>query len=344
MSIPNGGPCKRKKTAMNKDEADTLIVRAYLDRIGVDAATAAALAAGERAPSADDLGFLLRRHLTAVPFENLSQHAHPAAAAAPGCPPVEAILATDLPTLDVRRTLRKIVSDRRGGFCWEINTAFAWLLRRLGYRVRLGCSHVVTPAGPVPGHVCLYVDGLGGNATWHVDPGFGDAPRAPLPAVLGRVVTDDAIGDGYEFVETSSVPGLAASAARFPVVLTRRRRRGGAGGSPLVDLLGMDAPPPSPAEEEAGPPPEPAYLLNFDDDLDGDCAEFRAGLAHVLRADADNLFARKRLCVLLRDEGFDFVGTDYWKEVRHGREVRRQRLDSEGAYRKALLEVAGIKL
>jgi arylamine N-acetyltransferase len=83
-------------------------VVAYLDRIGVTA-PAACDAAGLRT--------LHRAHQLTVPFENLSIH-----------------LAEPI-SLDERDLADKIVRRRRGGFCYELNGAFALLLEALGAQV-----------------------------------------------------------------------------------------------------------------------------------------------------------------------------------------------------------------
>merc|ERR1712183_1033844 len=98
-----------------------------------------------------------------------------------------------MPSIDVSVSLTKIVVERRGGFCFEINSAFAWMLRKLGYNVRISLSHVMTPGGPVPGHLCLLVDGLDPACALLVDPGFGDAPRVPIPLSIKGV--DAAVDD-----------------------------------------------------------------------------------------------------------------------------------------------------
>merc|ERR1711939_709251 len=86
-----------------------------------------------------------------------------------------------MPSNDVEVSLAKIVTNRRGGFCFEVNFCFAWLLRKLGYMVRLAHANVMTPDGPVPGHLCILVDRLDPACALMVDPGFGDAPRVPIP-------------------------------------------------------------------------------------------------------------------------------------------------------------------
>ncbi|WP_078599705.1 arylamine N-acetyltransferase family protein [Streptomyces violens] len=85
-------------------------VDAYLRRIG-----------GERpaVPDVETLRRLHLQHLRTVPFENLSIHLG------------EEIVLTEQALLD------KVVRDRRGGFCYELNGSFAFLLTALGYDAEL---------------------------------------------------------------------------------------------------------------------------------------------------------------------------------------------------------------
>src|SRR2546422_10512881 len=71
---------------------------------------------GSVRPSIDVLRRLHVRHLLSVPFENLDIHL--------GRPII----------LDQELFYNKIVRDRRGGYCYELNGCFAWLLRELGFR------------------------------------------------------------------------------------------------------------------------------------------------------------------------------------------------------------------
>ncbi|MFE6053666.1 arylamine N-acetyltransferase [Kitasatospora sp. NPDC056446] len=125
---------------------------AYLARIGVTDP-------GE--PSAAALARLQQAHLRAVPFENLSIHL--------GEPVV----------LDPPALVAKLVDRRRGGFCYELNAAFAELLRSLGYRVSLLAGRVLDGERPGPpfDHLALRVD-LDGP--WLVDVGFGRFSLLPL--------------------------------------------------------------------------------------------------------------------------------------------------------------------
>ncbi|MCB5166862.1 arylamine N-acetyltransferase [Streptomyces bambusae] len=130
-------------------------VAAYLARIGAERPLR---------PTAEALRELHLRHLQAVPFENLSIH-----------------LGEDV-SLDAGALFDKLVTARRGGFCFELNGAFALLLRSLGYRVDLLAAEV-TPAGggtTIPaGHLALRVESCEGTA-WLADVGFGDHSHFPL--------------------------------------------------------------------------------------------------------------------------------------------------------------------
>lgn len=128
-------------------------VDAYLARIGD---------AGPRAPTAEVLRRLHRAHMLAVPFENLSIHA--------GEPIV----------LDDDALFDKIVTRRRGGFCYELNGLFAALLRALGFEVTLvsaGVHGASGEFGPDFDHMALLV-GLPDRRL--ADVGFGDSFLEPL--------------------------------------------------------------------------------------------------------------------------------------------------------------------
>lgn len=130
-------------------------VYAYLERIGMG---------GQAEPSADALRALHRAHLFAVPFENLDIHL--------GRPIV----------LDPDALVRKVVADRRGGFCYELNGAFAELLEALGYRVERLAAGVMGDDGfgPVFDHLLLRVEVRGDPEPWIVDVGFGEGFVDPL--------------------------------------------------------------------------------------------------------------------------------------------------------------------
>src|SRR5262249_18388393 len=115
-------------------------------------------------PSLQLLRTLHEAHLLAVPFENLSIHVG------------EPIALAEEALYD------KIVRRRRGGFCYELNGLFAWLLRRVGFRVTLLSARVARVDGgftPEFDHMALQVHHVDG-ADWLADVGFGDSFRQPL--------------------------------------------------------------------------------------------------------------------------------------------------------------------
>ncbi|MFF2776618.1 arylamine N-acetyltransferase [Streptomyces sp. NPDC058052] len=127
----------------------------YLERIGA--------ARPDRA-DAGALRELHLRHLLTVPFENLSIH-----------------LGEDI-VLDEKALVDKVAVARRGGFCYELNSAFAALLRALGYRVELLQARVHGPDGRVGipyDHMALLVETEDGGRLL-ADVGFGDHSHHPL--------------------------------------------------------------------------------------------------------------------------------------------------------------------
>ena len=140
-------------------------LEAYLTRIGVPEPAVADAAALRR---------LHRAHLLAVPFENLSIHLGEPISLAPG----------DL--------LAKVVGRHRGGFCYELNGAFALLLEALGFGVRRVAARVYGAdgsLGPPFDHLALLADVPGGG-TWLADVGFGSHSSYPLD-VASRDGQDD---------------------------------------------------------------------------------------------------------------------------------------------------------
>lgn len=77
----------------------------------------------------------------------------------------------------------KIVSRRRGGFCYELNGLFAWLLQELGFQVVYLNARVFDREGNLGidfDHLALLVNLPGQSARWLVDVGFGDSFDEPL--------------------------------------------------------------------------------------------------------------------------------------------------------------------
>ncbi|GIM93914.1 arylamine N-acetyltransferase family protein [Paractinoplanes toevensis] len=162
-------------------------IDAYLGRIGADRGTS--------------LHDLHRAHQERVPFENLSIHLGETISLAPD----------DL--------FDKIVRRGRGGFCYELNGAFAILLEGLGHRVdRIGVRVFGGERfGPIFDHLGLIVDD-----EWLVDVGFGAHSTYPLS--LGE--RGDQKDPGGVFVVADGGDGdLLVSRDGQPVHRIERRAR-----------------------------------------------------------------------------------------------------------------------
>ncbi|HWO66647.1 MAG TPA: arylamine N-acetyltransferase [Umezawaea sp.] len=136
------------------------LAHAYLDRIGYR---------GDVTPSAEVLRALHRAHLATVPFENFDVH-------------LDAVV-----PLDRAGILDKVVARRRGGYCYELNTAFAALLGVLGFDVTMARAAICDRDEVEPrwgNHLALLVRVDGG--TWVADVGMGQGFVDPLPLRAGR--------------------------------------------------------------------------------------------------------------------------------------------------------------
>ena len=146
-------------------------IRAYLDRIRYH---------GPLAPTVDTLRALHRQHMLTVPFENL-----------------DIGLGREI-VLDPERFVEKIVHQRRGGFCYELNGAFATLLVALGFRVTLLSARVANDQGVASkefDHLALQIDL---EDRWLADVGFGENFLEPL-RLISRMEQQDVTGS-FRFV------------------------------------------------------------------------------------------------------------------------------------------------
>jgi N-hydroxyarylamine O-acetyltransferase len=162
------------------DLLDDATLDAYLARIGITPSPRADL---------DALRALMWAHVTTVPFENLD------------------ILLGEPIRIDLPSVIAKLVTRRRGGYCFEQNALFAAVLRTLGFgvttlaaRVRIGAT-VPTPRS----HMMLAVD-VPGAGRWLADVGFGgQCITAPMPLEPGELQMHH---DRYRLVETDAPRGL----------------------------------------------------------------------------------------------------------------------------------------
>ena len=126
-------------------------------------------------PTFHTLAALVRAHMSKIPFENL-----------------DVLLGRQI-RLDLDGLQRKLVHQRRGGYCFEHATLFAAVLEAIGFKPARHSARVtlITPRNASPRtHMFLTVPLAEG--IFVVDPGFGAlAPRVPLPLVDGEPVTLD---------------------------------------------------------------------------------------------------------------------------------------------------------
>ena len=142
-------------------EAGSFPLAAYLDRIG--------LSGRRQSPT---LAEVHRAHVSAIPFENLDPHR--------GVPV----------SLEPEALVRKLVQERRGGYCFEQNLLLAAALEGLGLRVErmLARVRLDRPAGRVSPRTHLVLRVTSGEAAWLADAGFGNGTLLePIPFGPGDV-------------------------------------------------------------------------------------------------------------------------------------------------------------
>jgi N-hydroxyarylamine O-acetyltransferase len=134
---------------------DDQVLAAYLSRIKVS---------GPVAADAATLRELHQAHQRSVPFENLS------------------IFLGQPVSLSEADLAGKIITRRRGGFCYELNGAFALLLEAIGFTVSRVAArvHGKDGLGPPFDHLALIVTAADGSGPWLADVGFGGHSDYPL--------------------------------------------------------------------------------------------------------------------------------------------------------------------
>lgn len=160
-------------------DAHTMDPDRYLARIDVDP--------DGLSPDLDSLARLQRAHVTTVPFETLSITGHPFGDAGG-----EGVDLT-LPAL-----YDKLVDRERGGFCYELNEAFRWLLTELGYAVERRSARVFMDGEPgLPADHLALVVRL--DRPYLVDVGLG-APKIRRPIPLDGSPVTDGVGRSWRLV------------------------------------------------------------------------------------------------------------------------------------------------
>jgi N-hydroxyarylamine O-acetyltransferase len=146
-------------------------------------------------PDAQTLHGLQLAHLRSVSFENLD-------------------IGLGRPILLEEEALwNKIVLNGRGGFCYEVNGLFAWLLKEIGYDVTYLNARDYHEEDDTFGidfdHLTLLVRVPNEPARWLVDVGWGDTFTQPLD-----IDTTEMAGTGVARLSPGTVQGgLPALAA-----------------------------------------------------------------------------------------------------------------------------------
>ena len=126
----------------------------YFKRIGYSESARADLAT---------LNALMSAHVRAVPFENLDVYAERGLSA------------------DLDQMFDKIVTRGRGGWCYEMNTLFAWALGEIGFHVQrlsAGVRRAKLGDEALGNHLCLMVTL---DQPYLVDVGYGGSQLYALP-------------------------------------------------------------------------------------------------------------------------------------------------------------------
>lgn len=152
---------------------ETVKVKKYLERIGMELPE-------NVVPDSAFLRELQFAHCTHIPYENL-----------------DIIRGVPL-SLNEDDLFRKVVEERKGGFCFELNGLFAWLLRQLGYKVTEYAARYLRGESGIPmrRHRVLKVEAEDG--VWCCDVGIGEVcPRYPVRLAEG--VEQPQLGECYRF-------------------------------------------------------------------------------------------------------------------------------------------------
>jgi N-hydroxyarylamine O-acetyltransferase len=140
---------------------------AYLARVG----EAGLKTGGDgHPPRLDDIAALMAAHMTAIPFENL-----------------DVLLGRGI-RVDLESVFAKLVTGRRGGYCYEHGALFQAALQAMGVAVTAHSARVllVAPKAASP-RTHMFLTVVDGGTTWVLDPGFGGpGPIVPVALVEGE--------------------------------------------------------------------------------------------------------------------------------------------------------------
>lgn len=168
-------PENRQGETFEDEGTLSLDTEAYLERIGVSPETVDTTDRGT-------LERLQREHIQSVPFENLAITGDPQNRISATC--VE---------LSLETLYEKIVTQTRGGYCFELNGLFCWLLQELGYDASRVPARVLSDGDPgIPANHHSIIVTL--DQKYVVDVGLG-TPKLPRPLPIERTTVSGAVAD-----------------------------------------------------------------------------------------------------------------------------------------------------
>lgn len=136
----------------------------------------------------DTLRELQRNHVLSIPFETLDIH-------------------NQIPILlQINFLYQKVILDRRGGYCYELNVLFHRLLTLSGFEVKMiggRLHHGNNKFGREFEHMALLVE-LNGRK-FLVDVGYGDFSMTPLAILPGEIQSDGR--NYYQIIDPIVVDG-----------------------------------------------------------------------------------------------------------------------------------------
>jgi N-hydroxyarylamine O-acetyltransferase len=147
----------------------------YLERFGVDPKAV-------QTTDLETLTRLHRKHIRRVPFENLAITGDP-----------QNRMSVSGVELSLESLYEKIVLERRGGYCFELNGLFCWLLWELGYDAKRVPARVLSDGDPgTPANHHSIVVTL--DEQYVVDVGLG-TPKLPQSLPLDGSIVSGPVAD-----------------------------------------------------------------------------------------------------------------------------------------------------
>lgn len=125
-------------------------------------------------PSLENLNYLQNNHLKFIPFENLD------------------IMYNKFIDMELNVAFEKVIEKNRGGFCFELNNLFGWLLKQLGYELEFISCRVYRQTDKKYydwfSHIAILVNL--NSKTYLVDVGFSYPNSKPLDFVVDKIQKD----------------------------------------------------------------------------------------------------------------------------------------------------------